>query len=139
MISKELKKIRLDYHEKMASLNAEKELAEKIEMTRLKTLADKERELKKQTIEANLAINAILRGDGNSSNTTSGCSDTEAESEEESTIEPEIPSIAKEDALNSGSNAPCSSKRKEPPLVIIKRPNEQTEDGPHLPKIKKCQ
>ena len=140
MISKELKKIRLDYQEKMASLNAVKELAEKIEMARLKTLADKERErdLKKQTIEANNAINAILRGDGDSSNTSSGRSDTEPESGEESTIEqPEIPSIAKEDPLNSDNNAPSSSKRKEPPLAVIKRPNQQTEDGPHLAKIRK--
>ena len=44
MISKELKKIRLDYQERMAQLDADRELAEKIEMAHLKTLADKERE-----------------------------------------------------------------------------------------------
>ena len=127
MISKELKKIRLDYHEKIASLNTEKELAEKIEMARLKTLADKEKELKKQSNEANIAINAILRDDGrHSSNATSGCSETEGESEEENTTE--TLSNAKEDVLISDSDAPCSSKRKELPLVIIKRSNEQTEE-----------
>ena len=130
MISKELKKIRLDYQEKMAQLDADRELAEKIEMAHLRVLADKERErdLKKQTIEANYAINAILKGDGGSSNTSSGRSDTEPESGEESAIE---------DPLNSDNIVPGPSKRKEPPLSVIKRPNQQTEDGPHLAKIRK--
>ena len=133
MISKELKKIRLDYQEKMASLNADKELAEKLEMARLKAMADKESDLKKQTIEANNAINALLRGDGNSSNLTS---ETEEGESEEDTIELETPSIVKEDALNS--DVSCSSKRKQPPLVINKRPNQpnHTEEGPQLAKIK---
>ena len=78
MISEELKKIRLDYQETIARLNKEKQLAEKIEMARLKTLADKETEridaVKQQSKEANIAINAILR---QSSNPTSACSDTE--------------------------------------------------------------
>ena len=127
MSSKEIKKIRLDFEEKMASLNAEKDLAEKIEHARLKTLDDREKELKKQTIEANLAINAILRGDDTPSDTISACSDSDGDSDEESTSE--TPLIAEEGILNSG----C--KRKEPPLAIIKQ--LQAVDGPNLPKIKK--
>jgi len=127
MGSKEFKKIRLEYEEKMASLNAEQDLAVKTEHARLKTLADREKELKKQTIEANLAINAILKGDNTSSNTSSCCSDSDGESNEESTSE--TPLIAEEGILNSG----C--KRKEPPPAIIKQ--LQAVDGPNLPKSKK--
>ena len=130
MFSKELQKIRLDYQDKMAQLDANRESAERSEKARLRALADKERErdLKKQTLEANCAINELLRCDARSSNTSSGRSDTEIESGEESAIE---------DPPNSVNNVPGPSKRKEPPLVVIKRSNQQTEDGPHLPKIRK--
>ena len=92
MLSNEIRKIHLDYNAKVASLQKEKDEAERKEYAHIATIKKQEDEkkelapiaaIKKQNDETNLAIKAITREDERQSSTITSDSSEEEEEQEE--------------------------------------------------------